>query len=173
MKSSDGVPEEILRCPPRVMPIVWVRNGRISGQRQRRASAQPDPSSDRLTARTDRCAGHRCVISAVSLGTSGLIVVTVWRLLLALDEARSSRRRWTKTGVAFEYPFMNDTSCASSAEESPEILEQSYDMDCLMRSAHPQVDDGAGVRDWKSETAASWTSNRRKCLKSCFLYRSR
>ena len=34
--------------------------------------------------------------------------------------------------VAFEYPFMNDVMRIVK-EESPEILEQSYDMDCFMR----------------------------------------
>ena len=33
--------------------------------------------------------------------------------------------------VAFEYPFMNDVMRIVK-EESPEIVEQSYDMDCLM-----------------------------------------
>ena len=33
---------------------------------------------------------------------------------------------------AFEYPFMNDVMRIVK-EEEPEILEQSYDMDCLMR----------------------------------------
>ena len=34
--------------------------------------------------------------------------------------------------VAFEYPFMNDVMRIVK-EEEPEILEQSYDMDCLMK----------------------------------------
>ena len=34
--------------------------------------------------------------------------------------------------VAFEYPFMNDVMRIVK-EEEPEILGQSYDMDCLMR----------------------------------------
>jgi putative IMPACT (imprinted ancient) family translation regulator len=33
---------------------------------------------------------------------------------------------------AFEYPFMNDVMRIVK-EEEPEILEQSYDMDCLMK----------------------------------------
>ena len=33
--------------------------------------------------------------------------------------------------VAFEYPFMNDVMRIVK-EESPEIMEQSYDMDCIM-----------------------------------------
>ena len=33
---------------------------------------------------------------------------------------------------AFEYPFMNDVMRIVK-EEEPEILEQAYDMDCLMR----------------------------------------
>ena len=32
----------------------------------------------------------------------------------------------------FEYPFMNDVMRIVK-EEEPEILEQSYDMDCLMK----------------------------------------
>jgi len=45
--------------------------------------------------------------------------------------------------VAFEYPFMNDIMRIVK-EESPEILEQSYDMDCRMtlrirKSAMPKL----------------------------------
>lgn len=34
--------------------------------------------------------------------------------------------------IAFEYPFMNSVMRIVK-EESPEILSQSYDMDCVMR----------------------------------------
>ena len=55
----------------------------------------------------------------IKLGTSGLIVAYK---AAAADEI----------AVAFEYPFMNDVMRIVK-EEEPEILEQSYDMDCLMK----------------------------------------
>ena len=61
----------------------------------------------------------------IKLGTSGLIVA----YKAAAAEAIANATIIEKTvddeiAVAFEYPFMN---------EEPEILEQSYDMDCLMK----------------------------------------
>ena len=69
----------------------------------------------------------------IKLGTSGLIVA----YKAAAAEAISAATIIEKTvddevAVVFEYPFMNDIMRIVK-EEEPEILEQSYDMDCLMR----------------------------------------
>ena len=69
----------------------------------------------------------------IKLGTSGLIVA----YKAAAAEAISSATIREKTvdddiTVAFEYPFMNDVMRIVK-EEEPEILEQAYDMDCIMK----------------------------------------
>ena len=69
----------------------------------------------------------------IKLGTSGLIVA----YKAAAAEAIANAKKIEKTvddeiAVAFEYPFMNDVMRIVK-EEEPEILEQSYDMDCLMK----------------------------------------
>lgn len=69
----------------------------------------------------------------IKLGTSGLIVA----YKAAAAEAIANATIIEKTvdddvSVVFEYPFMNDIMRIVK-EEEPEILEQSYDMDCLMR----------------------------------------
>ena len=69
----------------------------------------------------------------IKLGTSGLIVA----YKAAAAEAIATATIIEKTVdddiyFAFEYPFMNDVMRIVK-EEEPEILEQSYDMDCLMR----------------------------------------
>lgn len=69
----------------------------------------------------------------IKLGTSGLIVA----YKAAAAEAIANTTIIEKTvddeiAVAFEYPFMNDVMRIVK-EEEPEILEQSYDMDCLMK----------------------------------------
>ena len=69
----------------------------------------------------------------IKLGTSGLIVA----YKAAAAEAIANATIIEKTVdddvyFAFEYPFMNDVMRIVK-EEEPEILEQSYDMDCLMR----------------------------------------
>ena len=69
----------------------------------------------------------------IRLGSSGLIVA----YKAAAAEAIANATIIEKTvddeiAVAFEYPFMNDVMRIVK-EEEPEILEQSYDMDCLMK----------------------------------------
>ena len=69
----------------------------------------------------------------IKLGTSGLIVA----YKAAAAEAIANATIIEKTvddeiAVAFEYPFMNDVMRIVK-EEEPEILEQLYDMDCLMK----------------------------------------
>ena len=69
----------------------------------------------------------------IKLGTSGLIVA----YKAAAAEAISNATIIEKTvdddvTVVFEYPFMNDIMRIVKEDES-EILEQSYDMDCLMK----------------------------------------
>lgn len=69
----------------------------------------------------------------IKLGTSGLIVA----YKAAAAEAIANATIIEKTvdddiSVAFEYPFMNDIMRIVKEEES-EILEQSYDMDCVIR----------------------------------------
>ena len=68
----------------------------------------------------------------IKLGTSGLIVA----YKAAAAEAISAATIIEKTvdeevTVMFEYPFMNDIMRIVK-EEEPEILSQSYDMDCSM-----------------------------------------
>lgn len=69
----------------------------------------------------------------IKLGTSGLIVA----YKAAAFEAISNASIIEKTVdddicVSFEYPFMNDVMRIVK-EEEPEILEQVYDIDCLMK----------------------------------------
>ena len=64
----------------------------------------------------------------IKLGTSGLIVA----YKAAAAEAIAVAEVIEKTvAFLFEYPFMNDVMRIVK-EEEPEILEQSYDMDCRM-----------------------------------------
>lgn len=68
----------------------------------------------------------------IKLGTSGLIVAYRTAAAQALAKARVIEKTVDEqVTVAFEYPFMNDVMRIVK-EESPEIVEQSYDMDCLM-----------------------------------------
>lgn len=69
----------------------------------------------------------------IKLGTSGLIQA----YKAAAAEAISTAEVIEKTvddevEVAFEYPFMNDVMRIVK-EEEPQLVSQSYDMDCLMR----------------------------------------
>lgn len=69
----------------------------------------------------------------IKLGTSGLIVA----YKAAAAEAIATATIVEKTvddevTVLFEYPFMNDVMRIVKEEEEPEILRQSYDMDCSM-----------------------------------------
>jgi len=68
----------------------------------------------------------------IKLGTSGLIVA----YKAAAAEAIAAATIIEKTvdediTIGFEYPFMNDVMRIVK-EEEPEILNQSYDMDCIM-----------------------------------------
>lgn len=68
----------------------------------------------------------------IKLGTSGLIVA--YRAAAAEAIAHVSIVEKTvdeDVTVAFEYPFMNDVMRIVK-EEGPAIVEQSYDVDCLM-----------------------------------------
>lgn len=68
----------------------------------------------------------------IKLGTSGLIVAYRTVASQALAEATVIEKTVDdEVTVAFEYPFMNDVMRIVK-EESPEIMEQSYDMDCIM-----------------------------------------
>ena len=69
----------------------------------------------------------------IKLGTSGLIVAYRTAAAMALDEAAIVEKTVDEEiTVIFEYPFMNDVMRIVK-EECPDIVEQSYDMDCLMR----------------------------------------
>ena len=69
----------------------------------------------------------------IKLGTSGLIVAYRTAAAQAIAEETVKEKTVDQdVTVAFEYPFMNDVMRIVK-EESPEILEQSYDMDCFMR----------------------------------------
>ena len=68
----------------------------------------------------------------IKLGTSGLIVAYRTAASQALDEAEVVENTVDEeVSVAFEYPFMNDVMRIVK-EASPEIVSQSYDMDCFM-----------------------------------------
>lgn len=68
----------------------------------------------------------------IKLGTSGLIVAYRTAASQALAEAAVIEKTVDdEVTVVFEYPFMNDVMRIVK-EESPEIMEQSYDMDCIM-----------------------------------------
>lgn len=68
----------------------------------------------------------------IKLGTSGLIVAYRTAASQALAEATVIEKTVDdEVTVAFEYQFMNDVMRIVK-EESPEIMEQSYDMDCIM-----------------------------------------
>lgn len=68
----------------------------------------------------------------IKLGTSGLIVAYRTAASEALTNAKIEERTVNDMlTVLFEYPFMNDVMRIVK-EEQPDILEQSYDMDCRM-----------------------------------------
>lgn len=68
----------------------------------------------------------------IKLGTSGLIVAYKTVASQALEEAIVIEKTVDEdVSFAFEYPFMNDVMRIVK-EEGPEILGQSYDMDCFM-----------------------------------------
>lgn len=65
--------------------------------------------------------------------TSGLIVAYKAAAAEAIAAADIVERTVDEEiTVSFEYPFMNDIMRIVK-EDEPAILEQSYDMDCLMR----------------------------------------
>ena len=69
----------------------------------------------------------------IKLGTSGLVVAHKAAAAEAIANATIIEKTVDdEIAVAFEYPFMNDVMRIVK-EEEPEILEQSYDMDCLMK----------------------------------------
>lgn len=69
----------------------------------------------------------------IKLGTSGLIVAYRTAAAQALTKAEIIEKTVDEeVEFAFEYPFMNDVMRIVK-EESPEIVSQSYDMDCFMR----------------------------------------
>lgn len=69
----------------------------------------------------------------IKLGTSGLIVAYKTAAAQALEEAVVIEKTVDEDiHFIFEYPFMNDVMRIVK-EEGPEILCQSYDMDCIMK----------------------------------------
>lgn len=69
----------------------------------------------------------------IKLGTSGLIVAYRTAAAQAIAEATIIEKTVDQdVKIVFEYHFMNDVMRIVK-EEAPEILEQSYDMDCIMR----------------------------------------
>lgn len=68
----------------------------------------------------------------IKLGTGGLVVAYKAAAAEALAAATVIEKTVDEdVTVMFEYPFMNDVMRIVK-EEEPEILEQSYDMDCSM-----------------------------------------
>lgn len=80
----------------------------------------------------------------IKLGTSGLIVAYKAAAAEAIDAATILEKTVDdEVTVLFEYPFMNDVMRIVK-EEEPEIVDQSYDMDCRMtlrirRSCMPRL----------------------------------
>lgn len=69
----------------------------------------------------------------IKLGTGGLAVAYKTAAAEAIAHARVIEKTVDDDiTVAFEYPFMNDVMRIVK-EEEPEILEQAYDMDCVMK----------------------------------------
>lgn len=68
----------------------------------------------------------------IKLGTSGLIVAYKAAAAEAIAQAQIIEKTIDEdVAFMFEYPFMNDVMRIVK-EEEPEILSQSYDMDCSM-----------------------------------------
>lgn len=68
----------------------------------------------------------------IKLGTSGLIAAYKTAAVEAIAQARIIEKTIDEDiAFVFEYPFMNDVMRIVK-EEEPEILNQSYDMDCNM-----------------------------------------
>lgn len=68
----------------------------------------------------------------IKLGTSGLIVAYRTAAASAIAAAQIIEKTVDDVvTVLFEYPFMNDVMRIVK-EEQPDVLEQSYDMDCRM-----------------------------------------
>ena len=68
----------------------------------------------------------------IKLGTSGLITAYKSAAAEAIANADIVERTVDETiTVAFEYPFMNDIMRIVK-EEEPEVIRQTYDMDCLI-----------------------------------------
>ncbi len=68
----------------------------------------------------------------IKLGTGGLIVAYREAARLALQECEIIEKTVAdEVKVCFEYPFMNDVMRVVK-EECPEIVRQSFDMDCEM-----------------------------------------
>ena len=80
----------------------------------------------------------------IKLGTSGLIVAYKAAAVEAIANATIIEKTVDEDiTVSFEYPFMNDIMRIVK-EEEPEILSQTYDMDCVMtlrirKSAMPKM----------------------------------
>lgn len=80
----------------------------------------------------------------IKLGTSGLIVAYKAATVEVLNNATFIEKTVDETvKVSFEYPFMNDIMRIVK-EDEPEIVEQSYDMDCMImlrirKSAMPKM----------------------------------
>jgi uncharacterized YigZ family protein len=80
----------------------------------------------------------------IKLGTSGLIVAYKAAAAEAIAAATIQEKTVDdEVTVLFEYPFMNDVMRIVK-EEEPEIVDQSYDMDCRMtlrirRSCMPRL----------------------------------
>lgn len=69
----------------------------------------------------------------IKLGTSGLIQAYKAAAAEAIAHAEIIEKTVDdEVEVAFEYPFMNDVMRIVK-EEEPQLVSQSYDMDCLMR----------------------------------------
>ncbi len=113
-----------------------------------KTAGKPDSRTNKFSDSNDELTDILIIVvryfGGIKLGTSGLIVA----YKAAAAEAIAAATIIEKTvdeevTVMFEYPFMNDIMRIVK-EEEPEILNQSYDMDCSMtlrirQSAMPRL----------------------------------
>ena len=121
-----------------VMPICWGMNARTfvpmttENRPFERSEGKPILGQINSNELTDILIVVVRYFGGIKLGTSGLIVAYKAAAAEAIAAATVIEKTVDETvTVLFEYPFMNDVMRIVK-EEEPEMLEQSYDMDCRM-----------------------------------------
>jgi putative IMPACT (imprinted ancient) family translation regulator len=119
-----------------VMPICWGMSARtfvpMTTENRPVAAGKPILGQINSNELTDILIVVVRYFGGIKLGTSGLIVAYKAAAAEAIAAATVIEKTVDETvTVLFEYPFMNDVMRIVK-EEEPEMLEQSYDMDCRM-----------------------------------------